>query len=158
MHRLRRIAGLRQAGVHDVAEKPVRGRPAKQVGGPSSLGVARPGEDSAETVLPGCQQRIALRALQHDVGGGARRRRHIAGERREAVEWHTGNHVRQRGELRRDPTYDGLKIFAVSGHDPAEYDLARGPAGVDRWFQKPIDPQELLRRVEQELADETVCV
>ncbi len=61
-------------------------------------------------------------------------------------------------ELRRDPAYDGLKIFAVSGHDPAEYDLARGPAGIDRWFQKPIDPQELLRRVEQELGEETVCV
>jgi carbon storage regulator CsrA len=60
--------------------------------------------------------------------------------------------------LRRDPAYNGLKIFAVSGHDPDEYDLARGPAGVDRWFQKPIDPRELLRRVEQELADETVCV
>jgi CheY-like chemotaxis protein len=60
--------------------------------------------------------------------------------------------------LRRDPAYDGLKIFAVSGHDPAEYDLARGPAGIDRWFQKPIDPQELLHRVEQELGEEAVCV
>jgi carbon storage regulator CsrA len=54
-------------------------------------------------------------------------------------------------ELRGDPAYLGLKIFAVSGHDPAEYDLARGPAGIDRWFQKPIDPLELVRRVEQEL-------
>lgn len=61
-------------------------------------------------------------------------------------------------ELRRDPAYDGLKIFAVSGHDPAEYDLARGPGGIDRWFQKPIDPQELIRRVEQELDEEAVCV
>jgi carbon storage regulator CsrA len=61
-------------------------------------------------------------------------------------------------ELRRDPAYRGLKIFAVSGHAPAEYDLARGPAGVDRWFQKPIDPEELLRRVEQELGEPTACV
>jgi carbon storage regulator CsrA len=60
--------------------------------------------------------------------------------------------------LRRDPTYRGLKIFAVSGHAQAEYDLARGPAGIDRWFQKPIDPEELVRRVEQELGRETACV
>jgi two-component system, OmpR family, response regulator len=60
--------------------------------------------------------------------------------------------------LRRDRAYDGLKIFAVSGHDPSEYDLAWGPAGIDRWFRKPIDPRELLRRVEQELGEEAVCV
>ncbi|HZY84285.1 MAG TPA: response regulator [Gemmataceae bacterium] len=60
-------------------------------------------------------------------------------------------------ELRGDPAYRGLKIFAVSGHDPTEYDLARGPAGIDRWFQKPIDPLELVRRVEQELGPEETC-
>jgi carbon storage regulator CsrA len=60
--------------------------------------------------------------------------------------------------LRRDPAYDGLKIIAVSGHDPAEYDLARGPAGVDEWLQKPIDPAELVRCVEHELGEETASV
>ena len=30
--------------------------------------------------------------------------------------------------------------------------------GIDRWFQKPIDPEELVRRVEQELGRETACV
>jgi carbon storage regulator CsrA len=53
--------------------------------------------------------------------------------------------------IRRDPCYAGLKIVAVSGHRPDEYDLGVGPAGVDRWFRKPIDPRELLRDVIREL-------
>ncbi len=54
-------------------------------------------------------------------------------------------------ELRRDPTYAGLKIFAVTGHGPEEYDLGDGPRGVNRWFQKPIDPHELVRTLGFEL-------
>lgn len=46
--------------------------------------------------------------------------------------------------IRRDPAYSGLKIFAVSGHLPTEYDLAHGPAGVDRWFHKPLNPADLV--------------
>lgn len=53
--------------------------------------------------------------------------------------------------LRRDPAYAGLKIFAVTGHTADEYDLARGPGGVDRWFHKPIDPIDLVRDVNREL-------
>ena len=54
-------------------------------------------------------------------------------------------------EIRRDPAYAGLRIVAVSGHRPDEFDLGVGPAGVDRWFRKPIDPRELLRDVIAEL-------
>jgi two-component system, OmpR family, response regulator len=54
-------------------------------------------------------------------------------------------------EIRRDPAYAGLKIFAVSGHSPDEYDLSHGPGGVDRWFSKPIDPLILVRELTQEL-------
>ena len=53
--------------------------------------------------------------------------------------------------IRRDPAYAGLRIVAVSGHRPDEFDLGVGPAGVDGWFRKPIDPRELLRDVLQEL-------
>lgn len=55
-------------------------------------------------------------------------------------------------EIRRNPACAGLKIFAVSGHAPGEYNLAVGPAGVDYWFQKPIDPGTLLRDLGRELA------
>jgi carbon storage regulator CsrA len=60
--------------------------------------------------------------------------------------------------LRRDPAYSGLKIFAVSGHVAEEFDLARGPAGVNRWFHKPIDPAELVRGLNQEMEVPATCV
>jgi carbon storage regulator CsrA len=53
--------------------------------------------------------------------------------------------------IRRNPAYQGLKIFAVTGHYPDEFDLRVGPTGVDRWFHKPIDPAELVRDLAQEL-------
>jgi carbon storage regulator CsrA len=54
-------------------------------------------------------------------------------------------------EIRRDPACAGLKIFAVTGHSPDEYDLEKGPGGIDRWFPKPVDPVLLVRELTQEL-------
>jgi carbon storage regulator CsrA len=54
-------------------------------------------------------------------------------------------------EVRRNPAYEGLKIFAVTGHRADEFDLGAGPAGIDRWFHKPIDPAALARDVSREL-------
>src|SRR6516162_1158813 len=54
-------------------------------------------------------------------------------------------------EIRRNPACAGLKIFAVTGHSPEEFDLDQGPRGIDRWFSKPIDPVVLLRELTQEL-------
>ena len=53
--------------------------------------------------------------------------------------------------IRRDPAYAGLKIFGVSGHRPDELGLECGPAGVDRWFRKPFDPDALLHDLHEEL-------
>jgi carbon storage regulator CsrA len=58
--------------------------------------------------------------------------------------------------LRKNPAYAGLKIFAVSGHHPDEYGLPTGSDGVDGWFHKPIDPADLLRGVNQELAQSSL--
>jgi carbon storage regulator CsrA len=55
-------------------------------------------------------------------------------------------------EIRKEPTWAGLKIFAVSGHAADEYDLAVGPAGVDGWFQKPVDPAAMVRNLSREVA------
>jgi carbon storage regulator CsrA len=52
-------------------------------------------------------------------------------------------------EIRRNPACDRLKIFAVSGHSPNEYNLDRG--GIDRWFAKPLDPAMLVRELTREL-------
>ena len=58
-------------------------------------------------------------------------------------------------EIRRDPACAGLKVFAVSASAPEQFGWA-GQAGreggVNRWFQKPVNPQELLRELKQELA------
>jgi carbon storage regulator CsrA len=53
-------------------------------------------------------------------------------------------------EIRRDPAYAGLRIIAVTGHSPDEFDLHGGPGGIDRWFKKPLDPVALLRELTQE--------
>ncbi len=53
--------------------------------------------------------------------------------------------------IRRDRALAGLKIVAVSGHAAEEYDLGRGPAGIDRWFSKPVDPEGLIRDLRREL-------
>ncbi len=54
-------------------------------------------------------------------------------------------------ELRRDPAYASLKIFGVTGHLPEEFDLEPGPRGINRWFQKPLDPASLLHDLTEEL-------
>jgi carbon storage regulator CsrA len=51
-------------------------------------------------------------------------------------------------EIRKDLGLSGLKIVAVSGHQPEEYDLQPGPGSVDRWVSKPVDPDMLVRDLE----------
>jgi carbon storage regulator CsrA len=53
-------------------------------------------------------------------------------------------------EIRRDPRLADLKVFAVSGYSPEELNLPRNR--VDRWFQKPLDPNALLSDLNRELA------
>lgn len=43
-----------------------------------------------------------------------------------------------------------LKVFAVSGTSPANWDFS-SEGGVDRWFTKPVDPDELLEEIHREL-------
>ena len=51
-------------------------------------------------------------------------------------------------EIRRDPACARLRIFAVSGHSPDEYNCDRG--SIDRWFSKPLDPAVLLQELTRE--------
>jgi DNA-binding response OmpR family regulator len=54
-------------------------------------------------------------------------------------------------EVRRDPSYAGLKIFAITGHTREDYSIGEGPGGVDRWYSKPVDPSDLVRGMRQEV-------
>jgi carbon storage regulator CsrA len=56
--------------------------------------------------------------------------------------------------IRQDPAYAGVKIVAVTGHLPGEYDLPVGPEGVDRWVHKPVDPVALVRELERDMEKE----
>ncbi|GIW78999.1 MAG: carbon storage regulator [Gemmatales bacterium] len=44
-----------------------------------------------------------------------------------------------------------LKIFAVTGHTPEELGCVEQQIGIDRWFRKPLDPQQLLSTLRNEL-------
>ncbi len=58
--------------------------------------------------------------------------------------------------IRQDPAYRGVKIFAVSGTPQIECGVSTGPEGVDRWFSKPINPQELVNEMNRDLATANV--
>jgi carbon storage regulator CsrA len=52
--------------------------------------------------------------------------------------------------LRSDPRFRGMKVYAVSGMDRSELTLPDGPEGVDHWFSKPLDPRQLVERINAE--------
>jgi len=53
--------------------------------------------------------------------------------------------------IRQDPAFARLRIFAVTGHSPDEFPVESGPAGINGWFCKPINPQVLVRDLTREL-------
>jgi CheY-like chemotaxis protein len=46
-------------------------------------------------------------------------------------------------QIRENESYEGLKLFAISGTSPDGLGIETGPKGVDRWFQKPCDPKQI---------------
>ncbi len=60
--------------------------------------------------------------------------------------------------IRQNPDHRSLKIFAVTGTDPAEAAVTVGPTGVNRWFTKPVDPEQLVQAMQLDAAEEMVPV
>jgi carbon storage regulator CsrA len=60
--------------------------------------------------------------------------------------------------IRRDPQLRGLKVFAVSGSSQRELGITTGERGVDRWFEKPLDPQRLLGEMSKQAAETCAAV
>ena len=54
--------------------------------------------------------------------------------------------------IRRNPSFEGLKVFAISGTAPGEMGVSTGPRGIDRWFSKPVNPETLVNEMRRELA------
>lgn len=45
-----------------------------------------------------------------------------------------------------------LLVFGVSGSTPADNEIALGgPCGIDEWFEKPLNPSQLVSRMRQRL-------
>lgn len=55
-------------------------------------------------------------------------------------------------EIRCNPEYSGLKIFAVSGTSPSRFGLTTGPLGVDRWYPKPLNAERLVREIRHDVS------
>lgn len=61
-------------------------------------------------------------------------------------------------EIRSNPNYEALKVFAVSGSSPAEYGFDSDLTGLTGWFQKPVNPEAIVMQIEQEHLQESVTV
>jgi CheY-like chemotaxis protein len=53
--------------------------------------------------------------------------------------------------IRSTPAWEGIKIYAISGSTQSEIGLETGPRGVDRWYSKPLDPDNLVDELTREL-------
>ncbi len=60
--------------------------------------------------------------------------------------------------IRQHPEHKSLKIFAVTGTNPAEAAVTVGPDGVNRWFSKPVDPEQLVEAMRLDAAEEMLSV
>ncbi|MEM8947072.1 MAG: response regulator [Planctomycetota bacterium] len=58
--------------------------------------------------------------------------------------------------IRNNPDYRDLKVFGVSGEKRSSLDIPLGNRGVDRWFSKPLNPQELVVAIHEELTTDHV--
>lgn len=51
--------------------------------------------------------------------------------------------------IRENPSFDQMKIFAVTGMTPESLHLGGEARLIDRWFQKPLNPEVLLGALER---------
>jgi len=54
--------------------------------------------------------------------------------------------------LRSDPRFRGLRVYAVSGMSRHDVRVPVGPGGVNQWFTKPLDPQQLVDCINAEIS------
>ncbi len=47
-------------------------------------------------------------------------------------------------EIRSDYHFDDVKLYIVSGQEQSSTDVPSGDRGIQRWFQKPLDPDTLV--------------
>lgn len=55
--------------------------------------------------------------------------------------------------IRHTPALRDVRVIGVSGSDNREWKIPIGSRGVDRWFQKPVNPETIVKEI-----DDLVCV
>ncbi|MDX1947280.1 MAG: response regulator [Pirellulaceae bacterium] len=55
-------------------------------------------------------------------------------------------------QIRANPSWNKLKVVAVSGMAPCPIQVGPERIGVDWWFRKPVNPAKLVARIDRELA------
>lgn len=54
-------------------------------------------------------------------------------------------------EVRSTASLGGLRLFAVSATDPASLGVTTGAGGIDRWFPKPVNVEDLVHAVAENI-------
>ena len=51
-------------------------------------------------------------------------------------------------EIRENHAFDRMKICAMTGHSESDFELSPEGEGIDKWFSKPLNPQQLVRELD----------
>ena len=52
--------------------------------------------------------------------------------------------------IRENPSFDPIKLFAISGESPGQAEVDLSKNRVSRWFQKPLQPADLVSEINRE--------
>lgn len=62
----------------------------------------------------------------------------------------TGTELIQR--IRENPSFDLIKLFAISGESPRQAEVDLSENRISRWFQKPLQPADLVSEINREFS------
>ncbi|GAB5406072.1 MAG: response regulator [Aureliella sp.] len=67
---------------------------------------------------------------------------------------HDGNWTLSK--IRSNDELKNLDVFAVSGSSPAKHGIPIGPSGCNAWFQKPVDPVQIVSEIRERVGSTTI--
>jgi len=53
-------------------------------------------------------------------------------------------------QIRQNPIFDLVKLFAITGESPQQAELNLQENRIEKWFQKPLQPADLVSEINQE--------
>lgn len=58
------------------------------------------------------------------------------------------NGARTVSRIRQTPALKEVKVFGVSGSNRSSWKIPSGERGIDKWFQKPVNPEKIVRELD----------